>query len=93
MHMQGLDLLSDYDYIAIFDADFKPDSDFLVSALQCRCPGLYGTFCGSSTSPAHEPHACLAARHSGLACCKPGLTRVLSMCAPASAFLYAIMAP
>lgn len=32
MHLQGLDLLSDYDYIAIFDADFKPDSDFLVSA-------------------------------------------------------------
>ena len=30
--MQGLDLLSDYDYIAIFDADFKPDSDFLVSS-------------------------------------------------------------
>ena len=30
--LQGLDLLSDYDYIAIFDADFKPDSDFLVSS-------------------------------------------------------------
>ncbi len=30
--VQGLDLLSDYDYIAIFDADFKPDSDFLVSS-------------------------------------------------------------
>ena len=38
MYVQGLDLLSDYDYIAIFDADFKPDSDFLVSVLQCRCP-------------------------------------------------------
>ncbi len=33
--VQGLDLLSDYDYIAIFDADFKPDSDFLVSS---SCP-------------------------------------------------------
>ena len=27
---QGLDMLSDYDYVAIFDADFKPDPDFLV---------------------------------------------------------------
>ena len=33
--LQGLDMLSDYDYIAIFDADFKPDSDFLVSSC---CP-------------------------------------------------------
>ncbi len=32
---RDLDLLSDYDYIAIFDADFKPDSDFLVSS---SCP-------------------------------------------------------
>ena len=29
---QGMDLLSDYDYIAIFDADFKPEPDFLVRA-------------------------------------------------------------
>ena len=29
---QGLDLLSDYDYVAIFDADFKPDPSFLVGA-------------------------------------------------------------
>ena len=29
--LQGLDILTDYDYIAIFDADFKPDPDFLVS--------------------------------------------------------------
>lgn len=28
---QGLDRLAEYDYVAIFDADFKPDSDFLVS--------------------------------------------------------------
>ena len=35
---QGLDLLSDYDYIAIFDADFKPDSDFLVSS---SCPPVH----------------------------------------------------
>ena len=27
---QGMELLVDYDYIAIFDADFKPDPDFLV---------------------------------------------------------------
>ena len=61
LHAQGLDLLSDYDYIAIFDADFKPDSDFLVSALQCRCPGLSETLCAPSTSPAHERHARLSA--------------------------------
>ena len=29
--LQGLDMLADYDYVAIFDADFKPDADFLVS--------------------------------------------------------------
>ena len=42
--MQGLDLLSDYDYIAIFDADFKPDSDFLVSCscFPCSQPLAYG---------------------------------------------------
>ena len=27
---QGMGLLRDYDYIAIFDADFKPDPDFLA---------------------------------------------------------------
>lgn len=25
-----MELLVDYDYVAIFDADFKPDPDFLV---------------------------------------------------------------
>ncbi len=29
--MQGLKRLQDFDFVAIFDADFKPDSDFLVS--------------------------------------------------------------
>ena len=29
--VQGLDRLAEYDYVAIFDADFKPDADFLVS--------------------------------------------------------------
>ena len=29
--LQGLDRLAEYDYVAIFDADFKPDADFLVS--------------------------------------------------------------
>ena len=29
--MQGLARLAEYDYVAIFDADFKPDTDFLVS--------------------------------------------------------------
>lgn len=30
---QGLDLLVDYDFVAIFDADFKPEPDFLVRLL------------------------------------------------------------
>lgn len=28
---EGLDLLRDYDHVAIFDADFKPEDDFMVS--------------------------------------------------------------
>ena len=31
--LQGLDRLAEYDYVAIFDADFKPDADFLVCAI------------------------------------------------------------
>ena len=31
MPVQGLDLLGEYQYVAIFDADFKPEADFLVS--------------------------------------------------------------
>ena len=31
LHAQGMVELADYEYIAIFDADFKPDPDFLVS--------------------------------------------------------------
>ena len=30
---QGMDLLVDYDFIAIFDADFKPEPDFLVRSV------------------------------------------------------------
>ncbi|BDA47669.1 probable glucomannan 4-beta-mannosyltransferase 9 [Coccomyxa sp. Obi] len=29
----GLDMLADYDYIAIFDADFKPEPDFLMQTV------------------------------------------------------------
>ena len=29
--LQGLERLSQFDYVGIFDADFKPDPDFLVS--------------------------------------------------------------
>lgn len=32
---QGLEILSDYDYVAIFDADFKPDPEFLVRRSSC----------------------------------------------------------
>ena len=83
-HVQGLDLLSDYDYIAIFDADFKPDSDFLVSAQPCRCPACRGP-------PAHYQHhlhmsAMRAALLDTQALLDPRLARphMLSMCAPAS---------
>lgn len=31
--LQGLERLAEYDYVAIFDADFKPDADFLVRVL------------------------------------------------------------
>lgn len=30
---QGMELLVDYDFIAIFDADFKPEPDFLVRSV------------------------------------------------------------
>ena len=33
--IQGLERLAEYDYVAIFDADFKPDTDFLVSDKAC----------------------------------------------------------
>lgn len=31
MYLQGLQRLQDFEFVAIFDSDFKPDSDFLVS--------------------------------------------------------------
>lgn len=31
--LQGLELLREYEYITVFDADFKPKTDFLVSNL------------------------------------------------------------
>ena len=31
--MQGLEQLAEYDYVGIFDADFKPEPDFLVCLL------------------------------------------------------------
>lgn len=35
--VQGLDRLAEYDYVAIFDADFKPDADFLVCVAWSAC--------------------------------------------------------
>ena len=35
--VQGLERLAEYDYVAIFDADFKPDADFLVSDPTFAC--------------------------------------------------------
>ena len=44
--VQGLDMLTDCDYVAIFDADFKPDPDFLVStsgsSVLCHARQLLG---------------------------------------------------
>ena len=40
--MQGLERLAEYDYVAIFDADFKPDTDFLVSDT-ARAPDVHAT--------------------------------------------------
>ncbi|DBA75217.1 TPA: hypothetical protein ACH3X1_010511 [Trebouxia sp. C0004] len=38
---EGLQRLQDFDFVAIFDADFKPDSDFLAQEISlnyhCRC--------------------------------------------------------
>ena len=31
--VQGMELLADYEYVAIFDADFKPEPDFLANFL------------------------------------------------------------
>lgn len=46
---QGLDLLVDYDFVAIFDADFKPEPDFLVRlllhAMVGSAVGQLCTFC------------------------------------------------
>lgn len=40
---EGLDLLRDYDHVAIFDADFKPESDFMVlfSLTAVRLPRIW----------------------------------------------------
>ena len=37
-NLQGLEKLTDYDYVAIFDADFKPEPDFLVSSCKPQLP-------------------------------------------------------
>ena len=40
-----MELLVDYDYVAIFDADFKPDPDFLVCDKHVFHAGLQGRSC------------------------------------------------
>ena len=42
---QGMELLVDYDYVAIFDADFKPDPDFLVCDKHVCYAGLQARSC------------------------------------------------
>lgn len=42
--MQGLEQLAEYDYVGIFDADFKPEPDFLVRLLGLKvCTRLTNT--------------------------------------------------
>jgi hypothetical protein len=57
--MQGLDMLSDYDYIAIFDADFKPEPDFLVSALCSSCSSMPARASCDSLMCLCPLHACM----------------------------------
>ena len=47
--IQGLERLAEYDYVAIFDADFKPDTDFLVSDIRLACKFIltYSQTCGT----------------------------------------------
>lgn len=47
---QGLERLAEYDYVAIFDADFKPDSDFLVSDIRFACTDILLHTCGVLSS-------------------------------------------
>ena len=39
--MQGMELLTSFDHVAVFDADFKPDPDFLVSRLKIAVTALH----------------------------------------------------
>lgn len=43
--VQGLERLAEYDYVAIFDADFKPDADFLVSDRIVACTANLANNC------------------------------------------------
>ncbi len=54
--MQGLERLAEYDYVAIFDADFKPDADFLVghSSLLCAVTFPQALF----VEPLHDSTDC-----------------------------------
>lgn len=57
--MQGMELLTDYDHVAVFDADFKPDPEFLVglSATLHACSNiaevLNACFCTCSATLFH----------------------------------------
>lgn len=45
--LQGLEALAEYDYVAIFDADFKPDADFLVCLVLYKTCQYQNHGCGS----------------------------------------------
>lgn len=62
--VQGMDLLTDYAYVAVFDADFKPEADFLERTI----PYLEG-------NPDVSSKLLLSASATLLACSCSGLTQ------------------
>ena len=60
--VQGLDILTDCDYVAIFDADFKPEPDFLVRTQLQRHPVIpcsrvqSSHSCGGTDADCALPH-------------------------------------
>ena len=50
----------DYDYIAIFDADFKPDPDFLVGGCSSCCAPVHA----SCRQPRPQPPVVLLVHYS-----------------------------
>ena len=62
---QGMEWLVDYDYIAIFDADFKPDPDFLVGGCSSCCAPVHA-LCGH---PGQSHRLCFLCLTQAIASC------------------------